>query len=86
MQFLVGFLIGALCGAIPLLLGLLTNHKVLGIVGISVSALSGIVFVLLDKSAFIAIGIAAVFAIFTFASHKKKNQIHDDDEHHDFDS
>ena len=71
-DYLIGFLIAALCGVIPLFFGLITKHKVLGIVGMSVTALSGLLFVLLEKSAFTAIGIAAVFAIFTFASHKKK--------------
>ncbi len=87
MDHFVGFLIGTLCGAVPLIFGLLTKHKAIGFVGIAVSALSGVIFVLLEKSPFTAIGIAAVFAIFIFASNKKKNQKHDtDDEDQEFDS
>jgi len=85
-DIIIGFLIGVLCGSVPLLFGLLTKHKILGIIGISASALSGILFAILEKSPFTAIGIALVFSIFNFASHKKKNQNHnDEDEHNDFD-
>ncbi len=85
MDFVIGFLIGVLCGAVPLLFGIFTKHKIIGIVGISVTALSGLLFALLDKSPFTSIGIAAVFAIFIFARNKKKNQEHYDDEHQELD-
>ena len=82
-DYLIGFLIAALCGVIPLFFGLITKQKVLGIVGISVTALSGLLFVLLEKSAFTAIGVAAVFAIFAFASYKKKSQPSHNEEEED---
>lgn len=81
---LIGLLIGILCGAVPFLFGLFTKHKILGIVGASITAISGPVFVLLQKSPFTAIGVAAIFTIFNFATHRNKNAPHhedDDDEH-----
>ena len=83
MEHLIGFAIGTLCGVVPLIFGLYTKHKILGVVGISVTALSGVLFVLFEKSPFTAIGVAAVFSIFNFASHKKKNQPEEEDEHSD---
>ena len=85
MDYLVGLIIGVLCGAIPLLLGWFTKHKILGVVGCALTVLSGPLFVLLGKSPFTAIGVAAIFSIFNFAMHRNKSKEHHDDEsdHHD---
>ena len=80
MEILIGFFIGALCGIVPLAFGLLTKHKILAIVAIAATALSGAVFGLLQKSPFTAIGVAVIFVVFLFAKNKNKNT-HDDDDH-----
>jgi len=80
----LGFFIGALCGVVPLLFGILTKHRFLGIIGIVSSAISGIIFELFQKSPFTAIGVAFVFAIAIFAKNKNKNRpSHDDHDDHD---
>ena len=80
MDYLVGTLIGVLCGAIPFIFGWLTKHKILGIVGCTVTVLSGPLFVLFDKSPFTAIGVAAIFTIFNFATHRNKTKENNDDD------
>ena len=81
LDILLGFFVGALCGIVPLLFGLLTKHKILGIIGIASSAVSGVIFALLDKSPFTSIGVAIVFAIAIFAKNKNKNSSDDKDDH-----
>lgn len=82
MDILIGFFIGAMCGVVPLAFGLLTKHKLLAFIGLAASAVSGIIFSLLEKSPFTAIGVALVFAIAIFAKNKHNNS---DDEHDDHD-
>ncbi len=79
MEILIGFFVGALCGLAPLAFGLLVKHKILGIIGIIASTISGVVFGLLDKSPFTSIGVAIVFVVFLFAKNKNSNSHHDDD-------
>lgn len=78
MKILIGFFVGVLCGVLPLVFGLLIKNKLLGIIGIVSSSLSGVLFAALDKSPFTAIGISIVFIIALFANHKRK-KMHDDD-------
>ena len=79
MKILIGFFIGALCGIVPLAFGLLTKHKILAIVAIVATALSGAGFGVLEKSPFTAIGVAVIFVVVLFAKNKNKNAQHDDD-------
>ena len=79
MNILIGFLLGALCGIVPLAFGLLTKHKVLAIVSIVATAISGAAFELLDKSPFTAIGVAIIFVVFLFSKNKNKHAHHEDD-------
>lgn len=81
MDILLGFFVGALCGVVPLFFGILTKHNILGIAGIISSAVSGVIFVLIDKSPFTAIGISIVYAIIIFAKNKNKDSSHDHDDH-----
>ena len=81
MDVLLGFFVGALCGVVPLFLGLLTKHNILGIAGIISSAASGVIFALIDKSPFTAIGVAIVYAIVIFAKNKNNNSTHEHDDH-----
>lgn len=76
MDYLLGFFVGLLCGVIPLAVGLLTRHKLLGIIGISSTVVSSLIFVLLDKSPFTSIGVALVFLIVVFTKNKNKNKDH----------
>ncbi len=80
MDILLGFFIGILCGLAPLAFGLLTKHKLIGIIGAAVTSASGILFAVLDKSPFTAIGVAIVFIVFIFSKNKNKNS-HDEDDH-----
>ena len=79
MNVVIGIGIGVLCGIIPLIFGLVIKHKVLGIVAIVVSGLSGAAFELLEKSPFTAIGVAIIFLVFLFAKYKSKNANHEED-------
>ncbi len=81
MRFLLGFFIGALCGAIPLCYGLLTKTKFWAILGIAVTALSGIGFELIGQSPFTSIGVAVVFAVAIFAKNRHSNAHHHFDDH-----
>ena len=82
MEILIGLFVGVLCGVLPLVFGLLIKNKLLGIIGIVSSSLSGLLFAALDKSPFTAIGISIVFIIALFANHKRK-KMHDDDTDND---
>lgn len=79
-KVIIGFFVGLLCGAVPLGFGLLTKHFKHGFWGILSSAVFGIIFSLLDKSPFTAMGVAVVFVMFIFASNKRKNKSLDDDD------
>ena len=77
----IGIFIGALCGVIPLVYGMLTQHRALAIVAVVSTVISGVVFVLLNKPPFTAIGIAIIFLVFIFA--KNKNKHSEDEEDHE---
>ena len=81
MDYLLGFFVGLLCGVVPLAVGLLTKHKLLGIVGVSSTVLSSLIFVLLDKSPFTSIGVALVFVIVIFTKNKNKDSHTEQDDH-----
>ena len=83
MDYLIGILIGILCGAVPFIFGWFTHHKVLGIIGSIITVVSGPFFVLINKSPFIAIGVAAIVTIFNFAKHRNNNKHHEDEEDED---
>ena len=82
MEYILGFFVGALCGVAPIVIGFLTKHKWIGIIGAVVTVLSSLIFVLLDKSPFTAIGIALVVLIIIFKKNKNKDH-HDDRDDHD---
>ncbi len=80
MKILVGFFVGLLCGIIPLVFGILIKSYLIGIIGAASTALSGILFSILEKSPFTAMGIAIVFVVVLFAKNKRKNNHnHQDD-------
>ncbi len=79
---LVGFFVGALCGIIPLAFGLLTKHKIIAIVSVAVTALSGVIFGLFQKSPFTAIGVAVIFIVLLFAKNKRNDAHHEEDHEH----
>lgn len=82
-EILLGFFIGALCGAIPLCYGLLTKAKILGIVGIACSVISGVLFGVFEKPPFTAVGVAIVFAVAIFAKNKRDKVYDDHEDDHD---
>ena len=79
-KIMIGFFVGLLCGVIPMVLGFLTKHKIIGIVGIAVTIVFGILFSALNKSPFTAIGVAILFAIIIFLSNRNKHRIHEDED------
>ena len=85
-KILIGFLIGLVCGVAPLVFGILTKHKYLGIIGISVTSLFGLLFSVLDKSPFNEIIVAIVFLLFNFASNKKRQKKNDEEDEDDDES
>jgi uncharacterized membrane protein len=84
MGILIGFFVGLLCGILPLVFGVVLKNMLMGTIGIVSSALSGMVFALLGKSPFTAIGIALVFIIAIFANHKRKNMRENGSDNNEF--
>ena len=82
LDVLIGVFVGALCGVIPLAFGLLTKHKIIAIVSVIVTGLSGVIFGLFEKSPFTAIGVAIIFVVLIFAKNKNKYAHHEDDNEH----
>lgn len=86
MRFVLGFFIGVLCGIIPLCYGLLTKAKFWGILGVIVTSISGILFELIGKSPFTAVGVAIAFVVSIFAKLRHDNahnELDDDDTYFD---
>lgn len=77
-KIIVGFFVGVLCGVIPLIFGFLKDQKLLGIVGIIVSAGAGALFNALDKSPFSAFVVAILFILIIIAINKRRT-LKDDD-------
>lgn len=77
-KILLGFFVGLLCGLIPLIYGILTAHRTLGIIGAAATSLTGVLFSILEKSPFTALVVAALFILFSIAN--KKRNSHSDDE------
>ncbi len=82
-RYLLGFFVGFLCGIIPLVFGLLTKQKLFAIIGLAASSLSGVLFIILNKSPFTAIGVAILFIISNFAIQKRNSKHHHYDEYTD---
>ncbi|MBE6706990.1 MAG: hypothetical protein E7577_05040 [Ruminococcaceae bacterium] len=84
----VGLFIGLLCGLIPLIYGILRKATIWAIIGIALTAVSGVIFSIFDKSPFNAIVISVLFILFIVAEQKRKSK-HDEhdehDEHNEFD-
>jgi hypothetical protein len=84
-RILLGFFVGALCGLIPLIYGLLTKHMLSAIGGIIASAFTGALFSYLNKSPFTAMVTAALFILINIASRKRhktssENDFNDDND------
>lgn len=84
-KIILGFFVGALCGLIPLIYGLLTKHLFSAIGGIFASAFTGALFSCLDKSPFTAMVTAALFILINIASRKRnaksaENDVNDDND------
>ena len=77
-KILIGFFVGFLCGLIPLAYGLISQKKILGIAGIATSAITGILFSIIDKSPFTSMIMALLFVTIIFA--KIKRDSHTDEE------
>ncbi len=83
-KILIGLFVGTLCGMIPLIFGLLSKIRVLSIVGMILSSVSGMIFSIIDKSPFISIAVSIVFLVLIFAQHRKNQSFEDIDENEDF--
>ena len=62
-KIFIGAAIGLGCGVIPLLIGILVKHKLIGIIGLASCTAGGVLFAFLDKPPITSIAIAAVFLI-----------------------
>ncbi len=81
-KILLGFFIGSLCGLLPLIYGLLNDFRISAIVGIVMSASTGVLFSIFDKSPFTAM-VMAVLVVLVNIAQKKRLSNHDDDSEHD---
>ena len=79
-KIVVGFFVGLLCGIVPLIYGLLKKSRALAIWGIIASALTGILFNVLDKSPFSAIVVAILFILIIVASNKRREKLRSDED------
>ena len=87
-KILIGLIIGALCGVIPLLYGFFKHDLIIGILGILASIGTAITFYCMNKSPFIAIAVSLMFVLIIVV--KNKNDMHHEhdsefegDEHED---
>lgn len=78
-RILLGLFIGLLCGLIPLLYGILTNHKITSLIAFVGTAAMGVLFSYLEKSPFSSIVVALLFILISVAEKKK----HSKDDHID---
>lgn len=79
-KVLLGFFVGFLCGLVPLVYGLITKDKIMSVVGLTATAVTGIFFSLIDKSPFTAMIMAVIFAIIIFAKNKHNSEESEEDE------
>ncbi len=73
-KLIIGFFIGLLCGLIPLIYGLLTNHRLSAIIGLVASSLTGVLFAFLNKQPFTAMVVAVLFVLFNIANSKRHSK------------
>lgn len=85
-KIVIGFFVGVLCGIVPLIFGFLKNHKILGIVGIVLSAGAGALFNALEKSPFSAFIVSVLFIVIIIASNKSKKNREDHFEEDSYDN
>lgn len=82
-NILIGLFAGLLCGLIPLIYGILKKATLWAIIGMSITAVGGLVFSLFGKSPFSAIVIGVLFILFIIAEQKRKSKHEEDHEEHD---
>ena len=85
-KIVIGFFVGVLCGIVPLIFVFLKNHKILGIVGIVLSAGAGALFNALEKSPFSAFIVSVLFIVIIIASNKSKKNREDHFEEDSYDN
>ena len=77
----IGFFIGAICGAVSLIYGIIKKSYILGILGDIISSIVGAIFSIVEKSPFTSIVVAIIFLFFIIIKNKKEmSEHHDDDE------
>lgn len=79
-KILLGFFVGVLCGLIPLIYGFLSSHKIIAVIGLASSIVTGSIFSLAGKSPFIAMIMSTIFVIFLYATNKRAEEHNLDDE------
>ena len=83
-KILLGFFVGSLCGLVALIYGLVTHHRLSGIIGIIATATVGVIFSLLDKSPFSSLVVSFLVILFNIANNKRKQHLNEDDTDNDF--
>ena len=81
----LGFFVGLLCGLIPFIYGFLKKFRKIAIVGILVTALSGVLFAIVDKSPFSSVVVAVLFIFIIILNERKNSHKNLDDEEDDED-
>ncbi len=83
-KMILGFFVGILCGLVPFIYGFIKANRKLAAVSIILTALSGLLFSVLDKSPFSAFVVAIMFVVINIASNKRKS-LHNQDDNEDGD-
>ncbi len=71
--FAGGFMVGLLCGLIPLVLGFLVNRTFIGLLGTLCSAIGAALYANMGKSPWTSLAIAVLFVLFIVLSARKKS-------------
>ena len=79
-KILLGFFVGFLCGLVPLIYGIISKHKIVSFIGLTISAATGALFSFINKSPFTAMIMSIIFVIFIFSMNKKEIEHHNDEE------
>ena len=79
-KLILGFFVGILCGLIPFIYGFIKTNRKLAIIAIVSTALSGMLFSLLEKSPFSAFVVAILFVVIIIASNKHRARHNHDEE------
>ena len=82
-KVVLGFFVGLLCGLIPFFYGFLKKYRKIAILGISITALSGVLFSVLEKSPFSSVVVGVLFILMIIINERRNSLKNHDDEEDD---